>query len=357
MLKVTANKQFANFNLRLDLELESGFNALFGPSGAGKTCTLNLIAGLLRPDAGEIALHGRTLYSTEKGINVRPRDRDLGYIFQESRLFPHLSVEQNLAFALRNVPKPKRRFNLPDIVEVTGLQHLRQRMPDALSGGERQRVALARALLASPAYLLMDEPLAALDQTARLAFLTFLKNIHARLEIPILYVTHDLASVVNFAHQVVLLKSGQQIAVGEPLVLLAKMAAPPLISQEDITNIFEAEVIQDDADKGITVVRVNSLEFILPRLEVPPGKTVLLNIPASEIILSVDTPTGLSASNILQGEIVAIHHIKERVLVNIMSHGLSFTVEIVEGTVKRLELKTGRQVFLIFKASSFRRLR
>ncbi|MFQ5651373.1 MAG: molybdenum ABC transporter ATP-binding protein [bacterium] len=355
MLEIKIRKQLAAFSLRLDLALEPAFTALFGPSGSGKTTTLNLLAGLLTPDDGEIALDGRLLFSKEKKINLKPRARNLGYIFQESRLFPHLSVQQNLQFGLRRPSEHSRAFDFDEIVAVAGLAPLLPRMPGDLSGGEKQRAALARAILAAPDYLLMDEPLAALDQPVRLALLEFLKEVHERLALPILYVTHDLSNVINFADQVVVLKAGTQVGVGPPLALLDKMSAPPLVSREDIANIFQAEITAHDAAKGVTRVQAKGLELILPRLHAAVGENVLLNLPASEIILSVIQPQGLSASNIFRGQITAIHHIGERVFVAIAA-GETFTVEIVQATVKRLALAVGKEVFLIFKASSFRRL-
>ncbi|MFQ5825113.1 MAG: ATP-binding cassette domain-containing protein, partial [bacterium] len=202
MLKVNINKLISNFNIDFNVEIESAFTALFGPSGAGKTTTLNLIVGLMEPTRGEIILHDRILFSKEKKINIAPQNRHIGYIFQESRLFPHLTVKKNLEFGLHKIHENSRKFNFDEIVQVTGVGPLLNRVPEDLSGGEKQRVALARALLASPDYLLMDEPLAALDLPARLSFLKFLKKIHKQFDLPILYVSHDLSNVLNFADQV-----------------------------------------------------------------------------------------------------------------------------------------------------------
>ncbi|MFQ5769246.1 MAG: ATP-binding cassette domain-containing protein, partial [bacterium] len=186
MLKVEIQKKIEKFSLDLDLEIRPAFTALFGPSGTGKTTTLNLIAGLIPPDRGEIVLDKRILFSQSAGINLSPQKRNIGYIFQESRLFPHLSVQQNLQFGMQKIAKNNRKFDLKKVVKIVGVQNLLNRTPEDLSGGEKQRVALARALLASPEYLLLDEPLAALDLPVRLSFLNFLKDIHKRFSIPIL---------------------------------------------------------------------------------------------------------------------------------------------------------------------------
>ncbi len=355
MLRLKLQKRFDDFEIQVDLKLRPAFTALFGASGSGKTTILNMVAGLLKPDAGEIALKGTTLFSSAQHKNVRPRNRNIGYVFQESRLFPHLGVAQNIEFGRQEHHDSEHRLALDEIAEIAGISGLLDRMPQSLSGGEKQRVALARALLASPEYLLMDEPLAALDQPTRLSFLTFLKQIHERFHLPILYVSHDIANVINFADEVVLLKNGRIDGYGPPAAVLDRITAPPLVSRQDIANVLQAVVRNHDRDRGVTLVRSRKMEFILPLLSVRVGDLVLLNIPASEIILATEEPSGLSASNIHAGAITEINRLGERVMV-VIDAGESFTVEIVEGTVKRLSLEVGKQIYLIFKASSFRRL-
>lgn len=297
----------------------------------------------------------RVVFSSERKINLPPRQRNVGYIFQESRLFPHLSVRRNLEFGYSKLTTTRRKFEFEEIVHVTGLAEFLDRRPDALSGGQKQRVALARALLASPDYLLMDEPLAALDLPVRLAFLNFLKTIHKKYDLPIIYVSHDLAQVLNFADQVVMLREGRIIGYGPPYSLLDKMTAAPLVSGEDIPNIFEVKLLKHDPLRGVTEAEIENMIFLLPYLDAEVNDKLLLNIPASEIILATQEPKQLSASNIFLGKIVHLHYLGERVLAEIDA-GATFMVEIVPATVKRLDLEAGREVYLIIKASSFRRL-
>ncbi len=355
MLRLNLIKRLTHFSLELQLEIEPAFTALFGPSGAGKTSTLNIIAGLDSPDSGEIVLSGRTLFSSRTGVRLKPQLRDIGYVFQESRLFPHLNVRQNLEFGLKMVHFERRQFSFEKIVQVSNLESLLTRMPASLSGGEKQRVALARAILASPKYLLMDEPLASLDLPTRLGFLKFLRDIHLQLKLPILYVSHDLANVVKFADSVIVLKSGKVRGHGTPAQMLSEMEAAPLLAGEDVPNIFEVIVTAHDDEKGVTLCKSGQMQFLLPRLNCLESEKLLLNIPASEILLAVEQPRGLSASNILRGPISGINRAGDRVLVEV-NCGEEFTVEIVEATVKRLALTEGKEVFLIFKASSFRQL-
>jgi len=355
VLTIRVRKQWEDFSVDVDVQIRPAFTALFGQSGAGKTTLLNLISGILQPEIGEIVLGQRVVFSSEKRINLPPRQRNVGYIFQESRLFPHLSVRKNLEFGYRRLSRSQRKFDFEEIVRVTGVTDFLDRRPDALSGGQKQRVALARALLASPDYLLMDEPLAALDLPVRLAFLNFLKSIHKTYNLPILYVSHDLAQVLNFADQIVMLREGRIIGYGSPYSLLDKMSAAPLVSGEDIPNIFEVKVLKHDPQRGVTEAEIENMIFLLPHLNVDVNQKLLLNIPASEIILATQEPKLLSASNIFLGKIVNLHYIGERVLAEIDAGGI-FTVEIVPATIKRLGLETGKEVYLIIKASSFRRL-
>ena len=355
MLNVCVQKEFASFAVDLDFEVEPAFTALFGPSGVGKTTTLNLISGLVRPSRGKIVLDGRVLFCAADRVDLPARKRNIGYIFQESRLFPHLSVRRNLEFGYERVPVQNRKFTPDEIVAVTGLARLLDRMPSDLSGGEKQRVALGRALLASPEYLLMDEPLAALDLPVKLSFLNFLRDVHQRFDLPILYVSHDLSSVLKFAQQVIILQNGRNVGYGPPYALLDKMTAQPLVSGEDIPNIFEVQIQSHQASSGTTIAATQNLSFTLPQLDVDVGEKLLLNIPASEIILSTEEPRNVSASNVLPSRLTKLHHLGERVLAEIDA-GENFTVEIVPATVKRLDLSVNKRLFLIIKASSFRRL-
>lgn len=355
MLQLHFRKSFAEFNVELDIAIAPSFTALFGPSGVGKTTTLNAISGLLQPSTGEIILNERVLFSKRNKVNIAPQSRRIGYIFQESRLFPHLSVEENLKYGLRRLRREHRRFGFDEIVEVTGVGPLLSRRPTSLSGGEKQRVALGRSILASPEYLLMDEPLAALDLGARLSFLNFIKELHNRFGLPILYVSHDLANVLNFAEQVIIMKEGRNFAYGPPNSLLDRMTSTPLVAREDISNLFEVEILSHNPNGNATLAASGNLHFTLPHIESEVGTKLVLNIPASEIILALTEPKDLSASNILPGKLTSLRHLGERVLAEVDA-GKPFIIEIIPATVARLGLTAGMKIFLIIKASSFRRL-
>lgn len=189
-----------------------GITALYGPSGAGKTSLVNMIAGLSRPDSGRIVVNGTCLFDSAKGINLAPEKRRVGYVFQEGRLFPHLRVRSNLVYGMKLVPVAKRKISFDRIVDLLGIGHLLDRRPKNLSGGEKQRVAMGRALLASPSVLLMDEPLASLDNARKEELLPFIAAVGREFSIPILYVSHALHEIEALTDNVIMLREGRVVA-------------------------------------------------------------------------------------------------------------------------------------------------
>ena len=224
-----------------------GVTALFGPSGCGKSTILAAVAGLLRPRQGRVALDGTVLLDTEAGVFVAPERRRCGVVFQDARLFPHLSVETNLRYGLRRAPRDAEGPGFGEVVALLGLGHLLARRPAGLSGGERQRVALGRALLARPRMLLMDEPLAALDAARRAEVLPFLARLRDAARMPILYVTHALEEVDALADHLVLLDQGRTVACGPLNDVLARIDLPAAFA-DDAGVVIEAQVAEHEAD-------------------------------------------------------------------------------------------------------------
>lgn len=192
----------------------AGVTALFGRSGAGKTSVINMVAGLIVPDEGLIAVNGTKLFDSEQSIDILPEKRRCGYVFQDGRLFPHLTVKSNLVYGMNLVPRSQRHVRYDQVVDLLGISHLLARRPAKLSGGEKQRVAIGRALLMSPSVMLMDEPLASLDIERKAEVLPFIARLPQELSIPILYVSHSLDEILNLAEMVVLLDAGKVVATG-----------------------------------------------------------------------------------------------------------------------------------------------
>ncbi len=213
MLAVDVEKKLGAFEVAARFEAD-GVSALFGPSGAGKTTVINMVAGLIKPDRGAIALDGTTLFDAAKGIDLRPNRRRIGYVFQEGRLFPHLSVRQNLDYGRWASGQPRNADEFARVVEMLDIRSLLERRPRTLSGGERQRIAIGRALLMRPRLLLLDEPLASLDAALKAEILPYLVRLRDEANVPMVYVSHDAAEVRHIATKVVRLDAGQVVASG-----------------------------------------------------------------------------------------------------------------------------------------------
>ncbi len=222
-IEVSAGKRLGQFELEVALDIDDRIVAVVGPSGAGKTTLLNLVAGLLRPDAGRIAVGGATLVDTVRGIWVPPHRRRLGYVFQDGRLLPHLSVRQNLLYGRWFMGRDAARESLAHIVELLGLGHLLERWPSRLSGGEKQRVAIGRALLSDPRLLLMDEPLSSLDAMRKAEILPYFERLRDETRVPIVYVSHSAPEVERLASTFVVLEGGRVRFVGNAAEALSHL--------------------------------------------------------------------------------------------------------------------------------------
>jgi molybdate transport system ATP-binding protein len=212
-LEVALHHRLGDFTIDIAFRTDSVATALFGPSGSGKTTVLHAIAGLLRPERGRIVFDGRVILDTAEGVFVPPYRREVGYVFQDGRLFPHLTVRQNLLFGRYFARRRQHRddgMTLDNVVGLLGIEHILSRRPANLSGGERQRVAIGRALLAEPCMLLMDEPLAALDAARKAEILPVLERLRDVSRVPILYVSHDVAEVSRIAKTVIVMENGRE---------------------------------------------------------------------------------------------------------------------------------------------------
>jgi len=233
MLEVNVRKQLGAFIINVAFSTEGpGITAIFGPSGAGKTSVTNMVAGLLKPDEGRIYVDNEPIFDSQKGVNVTPNKRRLGYIFQEGRLFPHLSVKSNLTYGMKLIPKKERRLSFDKVLDLLDLAALLHRRPSKLSGGEKQRVAIGRALLTSPSLLLMDEPLSSLDGQLKAEILPFVSKMQKEFMIPVLYVSHSIDEILSIADRVVVIRSGEVAYSGklDPILIKEYPALFPTFS-------------------------------------------------------------------------------------------------------------------------------
>lgn len=238
MIEVNVQKKLGEFAISVAFSFgDSGITAIFGPSGAGKTSIINMVAGLLKPDKGQIYLDDEPLFDSRKGINVPPNKRRLGYIFQDGRLFPHLTVKSNLTYGMRLIRKQDRRLNFDRVVALLDLETLLYRRPAKLSGGEKQRVAIGRALLTSPSLLLMDEPLSSLDGRLKAEILPFVSRMQKESMIPVLYVSHSTDEILSIADRVIVVQSGKVAFTGSLDIAMVKERPeffPPFGSNNDL---------------------------------------------------------------------------------------------------------------------------
>lgn len=305
-LEVDIERPLGAVTLRAAFTATTGVTALFGRSGAGKTSIVNAVAGLLRPRRGRIALDGEPLFDSERGIDVPRHRRRIGYVFQEARLFPHLTARQNLLYGRWFAARPLRRSGLDQVVELLGIGPLLARRPGTLSGGEKQRVAIGRALLADPRLLLMDEPLASLDHERKAEILPFLDRLRTEQRVPILYVSHALDEVTRLADTLVLISAGTVAAAGPVAQIMARLDLGPLTGRAEAGSILTATVLGHDGRYALTELDVLGQRLRVPLLEEPPGASVRLRIRARDVAIAIAPPGSISIRNQLAGRIAAL---------------------------------------------------
>lgn len=352
-LRFAARIRRAGFIVEASFACERPATALFGPSGAGKTTILDAIAGLVRPEAGEISIGGETLFDSARGIDLAPERRGIGYVFQDGALFPHRSVKGNLLYGRRRRRLGAGIASLDDVVDLLDLAPLLDRRPARLSGGERRRVAIGRAMLSSPRFLLLDEPLVSLDAGLQDRILPYLLRVRDECRVPFLYVSHALAEVAEVAEEVIVIEGGRVAGQGKPLDVLARPEVFPIAQRLGIENALEVEVIEDEPAEGTSVARLGAARIKIPVSGAGAGARILVTIRADEVLLAVEEPRGLSARNILPAEIREVREVGGNVLVT-LDAGAIMVAEVTPEARRDLALEPGRRAFAVVKTRSFR---
>ncbi|OHV75981.1 molybdenum ABC transporter ATP-binding protein [Rhizobium sp. LCM 4573] len=354
-LTVTAKQKLGDFSLDAGFTSERGVTALFGRSGSGKTSLVRIIAGLSKPDEGRIVLDGDVLADTEKRIFVPKHRRRFGYVFQEARLFPHLTVRQNLLYGRWFAPKNTPGESFGHVVDLLGIGALLDRRPGRLSGGEKQRVAIGRALLSSPRLLLMDEPLAALDDERKAEILPYLERLRDEMNIPIVYVSHSVPEVARLADRVVMMRDGRVDAIGTP----SQVLSGPSLSASDrreAGSVLSGTVERVDEHYRLATIRLSQATIKVPDAHVAPGHRVRLHIPERDVMIATARPEGLSALNTLEGRIASIEPDGEGTIrINIDCGGDIVLSRITAFSGERLGLHPGMAVFAVIKTVALER--
>ncbi len=350
-LAVEISHQLGDFSLDIRFRAGAGLTALFGRSGSGKTSTVSAIGGLIRPRHGRVSLDDTVLLDTERRIFVPRHRRRIGYIFQEGRLFPHMTVRQNLLYGLWFAPREARYLRLDQVVDLLGIGHLLDRRPKGLSGGEKQRVAIGRALLASPRLLLMDEPLAALDDPRKAEILPFIERLRDELRIPIVYVSHSLREVTRLATTLVLIADGRVQAAGSPVDLMARLDLRPATGRYEAGALLEGHVRRHDDAFELTTLVTSAGELRVPRLDLPAGTPIRVRIRARDVMLALAPPEGFSALNVLAGQIDELAPPEGAIVEVALACGQGrLLARITRQSVERLGLRPGLPVFAVIKS-------
>jgi molybdate transport system ATP-binding protein len=343
------------FLLDVEFDVPAGFTILFGASGSGKTTTLRSISGIVRPDAGRIAIDDEVLFDSAERIDLPIRKRDVGYVFQDLALFPHLTARANVEFGMSKVPSRARSLRAEAMMEALHISHAAGRKPREISGGEAQRVALARALAYQPRILLLDEPLSAIDEATKRGIISDLKSINRELRLPIIYVTHSRQEAVSLGERVIVYEQGRVVAFGEPISVFGTPITASVARLTGVENIFAAQVVGKSEDAGTMTVEVSdatgSCHVDVPFGNQALGEHVTVAVPSGDILLATEEPRSTSLRNRMRGKITAIEEESNRTVVRVDA-GVIWSASVTRQAVSELDLSENQEVWLAFKTHS-----
>ena len=353
MIDVDIAQQLGRFHLAVAFKAEAPIVGLFGRSGAGKTSVIDAIAGIATPQRGHIRINDLTLFDAAQGIDLPPEVRRIGYVFQDSLLFPHLDVRANLLYGQRLRPLEDRFIEPERVVELLGLGSLLTRKTRALSGGEKQRVAIGRALLAQPRLLLFDEPLAALDGARKSEILAYIERLRDELRLPMFYVSHSVAEVTRVADTVVVLAEGKCVAMGAAEDVFERIATG-VDEDEDAVSLIETRIVAHDAAEHLTTLAFNGGKLIVPRLQGAIGERVRATVRARDVSLALQRPASISILNVIPGCVASVNaEGHSAVNVRVAVGGALITARITRRSLRELDVQPGHDVYALVKAVSF----
>jgi len=351
-IRVRVQHAFPEFSLDVDLSLPGkGVTVLFGHSGSGKTTVLRCVAGLERARTAHVDICGEVWQDSSQGIFVPTWRRSIGYVFQEASLFPHMNVRRNLSFGMKRARSGSSEADIHRVAGQLGIEHLLDRAPGKLSGGERQRVAIARALLTRPRLLLMDEPLSALDMARKQEILPYLEQLHDRLEIPMLYVTHQIEEAAHLGDHLVLMGQGRVQASGALGPTLARLDLPLARDQEG-SVVIDTQVIEHDMNWHLTHLGFPGGVIYVTQRDLPVGKAVRVRILARDvsIALSGDNPSSIQNRFACTVSSIAPADDDAQCLVGLMANDVPLTARITHLSARQLGLEPGLKVWAQVKA-------
>lgn len=309
VLEIDVQKQIGELNVDVNITAQGGVTSLFGRSGAGKSSIINMVAGLSTPDAGQIKVLGETLFSSKLNINVPTHKRRIGYVFQDARLFPHMTVRKNLEYGTPRNVETNSDHNFSDICELLGLNDLLARRPYNLSGGERQRVAIGRALLSYPKLLLMDEPLASLDLQRKSEIMPFIERLSDQFGIAVIYVSHSVEEVVRLSDTIALISDGKAIAQGSLSDVMNRIDLSPYTGRHEAGAVLNATVLETNAANGLSTLSVSGHTLWVPQIDLRANAPLRIRIRARDVALALSAPINTSILNMLPATVreIAAH--------------------------------------------------
>lgn len=351
MLELRAIKKHPGFTLDVSLMCAEGMvTALFGKSGSGKTSIINMIAGLDKPDVGRIAVGNKLLFDSYQHINIPAPKRNAGYIFQDGRLFPHMTVESNLRYGIK---KGGNGEMFKTVTELLGIDDLLKRRPHRLSGGEKQRVAIGRALLSSPDFMLMDEPLSALDAARKQELIPFIAKMVERFSMPVIYVTHDLDEMLSLCDNAIIMENGRCIDSGSVEDVVSRPSNMPFLSLSGRVSVIKAVATDMQSSSGI--MRIENGKLLIPTSKFKPGTKLRVTLKSEDVTLSIKKPEGLSARNITKGTVVGMEQTADGAVSVKIDIGVSIYSTVTKGAVIDLNIREGSEIYIILKTIALSR--
>jgi molybdate transport system ATP-binding protein len=352
LLEAKFKVAYPEFNLDVELDLPArGVTVVFGPSGSGKTTLLRCLSGLEKAPSGYIKIADQVWQ--DEGIFIPIQERKIGLVFQESRLFPHLSIQDNLLYGYQRTQPAERNLQLDEVAQVLNLEALLKRRPEKLSGGERQRVAIGRALLTSPKLLLMDEPLASLDMQLKAEIIPFIKKIENEFKTPIVYVTHSMNEVLQLVDTMVILKSGKIENIGSVEEVFSDVRSRESLSDDQLGAVLETLVLEHDEGFGLTKLDFMGQILHVPRQNIPVGQSLRVHIHSRDVSLSTASSEGAtSVLNILRAKVekVGVIDLKGYSVDIELDAGRPILATITRKSLDNLNLQPGQPVYVHIKA-------
>jgi len=356
VLKFHIKLQRKDFLLDVRAEIGNGVTGIFGPSGHGKTSLLNTIAGIVTPDSGNIIIKGTEVFNKERKLNMPVRNRKVGYVFQDVRLFPHYTIKRNLLYGRKDKSKDSV---FDEVVDILKIEHLLNKKPEQCSGGEKQRVAIGRAILTGSQILLMDEPFSAVDVNLRKEIIPFLNAVNWKFHLPIIIVSHDLPDLLSLTDNLILLKNGRILAHGKFQELITEKSNLEAMYEKGWFNILHVDVFAHHEAKNLVLLNSSKSNLQIQALSQAINGNIVVNrklkvlIKPENIAIAKKPVSNISLRNQIKGTIKKVF-LKDGLAFCVVDVGENIVAEVTEASQKNMRLKIGEEVYCLFKSAALK---